>query len=70
MSDLAPQGDGSTKHWRGRPYPRDREEPEHVTGSLLSGVASLWQARAELRRLKAKYKNPAQMPHRPINNTP
>jgi hypothetical protein len=31
------------------------EEPEHVAVSILSTVASLWKARAELRRLKTKF---------------
>lgn len=36
-------------------YPMIQDEPEHVAGSLLSTVASLWKARAELLRLKEKY---------------
>ena len=38
-----------------RTYPMIQEEPDHVAGSLLSTVGSLWKARAELLRLKTKY---------------
>jgi hypothetical protein len=40
---------------KGRKYHMIDEEPEHVAVTLLSTVGSLWQARAELMRLKAKY---------------
>jgi len=35
-------------------YPMATEEPEHVAGSLLSVLESLWKARTELQRLKGK----------------
>jgi len=37
-----------------RPYPMLQEEPEHVAGSLLSTVGSLYAARTEIDRLRAK----------------
>jgi len=37
---------------QGKPYPMIDEEPEHVAGSLLSTVASLYEARTEIARLK------------------
>lgn len=37
---------------RHRYHPMIEEEPEHVAGSLLSVVASLYEARTELARLK------------------
>lgn len=39
---------------RGRPYPMIEEEPEHVGGSLLSVVESLYKARTEIDRLRAE----------------
>lgn len=38
----------------GLPYLMLEEEPEHVAGSLLSVVRSLYEARSELARLKGK----------------
>lgn len=38
-----------------RKYHMIDEEPEHVAATLLSTVASLWTARADLLRLKAKH---------------
>lgn len=40
---------------KGRPYPMLQEEPEHVAGSLLSVVASLWEARAQIKELGAEW---------------
>ena len=37
-----------------KPYPMLEEEPEHVAGSLLSTVASLYAARTEIDRLRLK----------------
>ena len=39
---------------RGRNYLMIDEEPEHVGGSLLSVVESLYKARTEIDRLRAK----------------
>jgi hypothetical protein len=39
---------------RGKYYMLE-EEPEHVAGSILSTVGSLWKMRAQLLRLKKKY---------------
>lgn len=40
---------------KGKKYHMIDEEPEHVAATLLSTVASLWTARADLLRLKAKH---------------
>lgn len=37
---------------KGQPYPMVEEEPYHVATSLLSVVASLYEARSEIERLK------------------
>jgi hypothetical protein len=39
---------------RQQPYPMLTEEPDHCGVSILSTVASLWEARAEIERLRAK----------------
>jgi hypothetical protein len=39
---------------RRKRYPMIEEEPEHVAGSLLSTVASLYQCRTKLKKLKAQ----------------
>lgn len=44
---------------RGKKYHMIDEEPEHVGGSLLSTVESLFKARTELAQLRAKYEVPA-----------
>lgn len=41
---------------KGRKYHMIDEEPEHVAISLLSTAASLWKARMEIARLKARHK--------------
>lgn len=44
---------------RGKPYPMIEEEPEHVGGSLLSVVESLFKARTEIDVLRAKLGMPS-----------
>lgn len=44
----------------GKPYPMLTEEPEHCGGSILSVVESLWKARTEVARLRAKLGLPPQ----------
>lgn len=39
---------------RGKPYPMLTEEPDHCGESILSVVASLWEARTQIERLTAE----------------
>lgn len=41
---------------RGKPYPMLTEEPDHCGESILSVVASLWEARTQIERLTASLK--------------
>ena len=44
---------------RGQPYPMIEDEPEHVGASLLAVVESLYKARTEIDRLRAKLGMPS-----------
>ncbi len=46
---------------RGKPYPMIDEEPEHVGGSILSVVESLFKARTEIDVLRAKLGMPSRI---------
>lgn len=37
----------------GKPYPMLADEPQHCAETMLSVLASLWEARTELAKLKA-----------------
>ena len=36
----------------GRPYPMLTEEPQHCAESMLAAIGALWEARAELAKLR------------------
>jgi len=44
---------------RGKVWPSIKEDPEHIGGSMLSTVASLYEARTEIDRLRAKLGMPS-----------